>query len=146
MIKTILRWVAVLPAGIAAAVAMTFIIHWFLIISAVFGDNPSIGIMTAVLSAETVEKLSTAFTTPFFIVYVGAIVAPGHRSITSVTLSIVTAVVMGDLYVFAFTGGPTFQGWNSLYYGATPALNLAGIAVALLAIRRKVRQENDNNA
>jgi len=131
----IVRWIAVFPAGIAAAVLVMFPIHWLIVMIAAFGDTPLFGL----LSARTVEHLVIAFTTPFFIIYVGALTAPMHKNETGVALAITTALMMGCAYVLAFTGGPQFSGWSSLYFGATPVLNLAGIATALYTIRRRYR-------
>lgn len=129
----ILRWIAVFPAGVAAAVLVMFPIHWLVMIAFSFGEAPLFGL----LSAKTVEQLAIAFSTPFFIICVGAWTAPAHRSETSVALAIATALILGGGYVLAFTGGPRFSGWSSLYFGATPALNLAGIATALYRVRHR---------
>ncbi|MFC1913924.1 hypothetical protein ACFLXF_01470, partial [Chloroflexota bacterium] len=86
------------------------------------------------LSARTAENLASAFTAPFFIIYVGSLIAPAHKIETSVALAITIALILGGVYVIAFTGGPQFRGWGSLYFGATPVLNLVGIATALYGI------------
>ena len=130
-----MRWIAVFPTGLAAAVLVLFPIHWLIVMIATFGDTPFFGL----LSARTMEHLASAFTTPFFIIYVGVLMAPMHKSETGVTLAITTALILGGVYVLAFTGGPQFSGWGSLYFGATPVLNLVGIATALLKIRHRYR-------
>jgi hypothetical protein len=132
--KTV-RWIAVLPAGLAAALLVMFPIHWLIVIIADFGDNP----LFSLLSERAVENLANAFTTPFFIIYIGALIAPAYKNQTAVALAIITALISGGLYVLAFTGGPMFSGWSSLYYGATPVLNLAGIATALYTIWHRYR-------
>ena len=129
----IVRWIAVVPAGLAAAVLVTFPIHWLIVITAAFGDSSFWGL----LSAETVERLAMAFTTPFFVIYVGTWTAPTHRGETSIVLAIITALILGGVYVLAFTGGPRFSGWSSLYFGAMPILNLTGMATALYIVRRR---------
>ncbi len=133
-----MRWIAVFPAGIAAAMLVTFPIHWLIVMTAAFGDSPFFGLLSAE-TAETFERLTIAFTTPFFIIYVGVLTAPTHKSETGVALAITTALIMGGVYVLAFSGGPRFSGWSSLYFGATPALNLVGIATALYKIRHRYR-------
>jgi hypothetical protein len=129
----IVRWIVVFPAGIAAAVLVMFPIHWLIVMIAAFGDTPFLGL----LSARTVEHLASAFTAPFFIIYVGVLTAPTHKSETGVALAITTALILGGIYVLAFTGGPQFSGWSSLYFGATPVLNLVGMATALYKVRRR---------
>ena len=130
----IVRWIAVVPAGIFAAVLVTFPIHWLIVlISAPFGDNLFLGL----ISAEAAERLAIAFTTPFFIIYVGAWTAPTYQVETSVALAILIALILGGIYVLAFTGGARFGGWSSLYFGATPLLNLAAIATAIYITRRR---------
>ncbi len=128
-----MRWIAVIPASVAAAVVVTFPIHWLIVMIAAFGETPFFGL----LSAETVERLAIAFTTPFFIIYAGTLTAPTHKSETGIALAITTALILGGIYVLAFTGGPQFSGWGSLYFGATPVLNLVGIATALYKVRRR---------
>jgi hypothetical protein len=98
-----------------------------------FGDNP----LFSLLSERTIENLANAFTTPFFIICVGALTAPAYKTQTAVALAVIVALVLGGFYVFSFTGGSMFGGWDSLYYGATPVLNLAGIATALYTIWRR---------
>jgi len=132
----ITRWIAVFPAGIAAAVLVMFPIHWLIFMTAAFGDSPFFGLLSAE-TAETFERLAIAFTTPFFIIYVGVLTAPTHKRETGVALAITIALILGGVYVLAFTGGPQFRGWGSLYFGATPVLNLVGIATALYKIRHR---------
>jgi hypothetical protein len=129
----VIRWIAVVPAGLAVALLVTFPIHWFIIFWASIGDAPFFGL----LPVETIERLVIAFTNPFFIIYVGTLIAPSHRSETSIALAILTALGIGATIVLAFTGGPQFSGWTSLHFGATPVLNLAGIAIALYKIRKR---------
>ena len=131
-----LRWIAVVPAGIAAAVLITFPIHWFLILWVNIGDAPFFGLISAE-TIEHIERLIIAFTTPFFIIHIGALIAPTYHKETGVALAVFSALILGGLYVFAFTGGPYLRNWNSIYFGATPVLNLAGIATALYLIRRR---------
>lgn len=123
------RWIAVVPAAIIAAVLMSLPIHWL----AVICDSLSWGL----LSAEAVENLSMAFAMPFFMIYAGAWTAPKLRGETSVALAIIVALILGGVYVLAFTGGSLFRGWSSLYFGAMPVLNLAGMATALYKVRRR---------
>ena len=127
----VVRWIAIIPAGLAVAVLVMFPVHWLIVITAALGDNPFLGL----LSAETAERLANAFTSPFFFIYIGARIAPTHRGVTSIVLAIIMALIMGGVYVLAFTGGPMFRGWSSLYFGATPVLNLLGIASALYKVR-----------
>lgn len=126
----IVRWIAVLPAGIIAAAIVTFPLHW-LITLMYYGEKPYWGLLTA----ETLERLAMAFTTPFIIIYVGAWTAPTRRFETGIALAIATALILAGMYVLAFTAA-VFSGWDSLHYGATPVLNLAAIATALYIVRR----------
>lgn len=136
-----MRWIAVFPAGLASAMLVTFPIHWLIVIIASFGDTPFFGL----LSAETLERLAIALTTPFFIIYVGVLTAPSRKNETGVALAVAIAIIMGGLYVLAFTGGHQFRGWGSLYFGATPVLNLVGIATALYQTRRRYRLQESPN-
>lgn len=132
----IMRWVAVVPVGIAAAASITFPIHWALIIWVNVGDAPLFGFIT-VDTIEHIERLIIAFTSPFFIIYIGALVAPTRHIETGVALAIFVALILGGIYAFAFSDTPYLKDWNSLYFGATPVLNITGIAIALYKIRGK---------
>ena len=131
-----LRWIAAVPAGIIAAVLIMFPIHWFLILWVNIGDAPLFGLISAE-TIEHIERLIIAFTTPFFIIYIGTLIVPTYHKETGVALAIFTALILGGLYVFAFTGSPYLTNWNSIYFGATPVLNLAGIATALYRMRSR---------
>jgi hypothetical protein len=132
----ILRWIAVVPVGLIVAVLILFPIHWILLIWANVGDAPLFGLITNG-PIEHIERLIIAFTTPFVIIYVGALTAPTHHKETGVALAIFIALALGGVYVFAFTDTPYLKGWNSIYYGATPILNLVGIAIPLYKLRNK---------
>jgi hypothetical protein len=127
----ILRWIAVLPAGIFSALLVMFPIHW-LIGLMYYGEKPFLGL----LSADTLERLIIAFTTPFFAILAGAWTAPERRVETGVVLAIITALILGGTYVYTFIGGSQYSGWASLHFGATPLLNLVAIATALYTVRR----------
>lgn len=131
MALKVLRWIAVLPVSILGAALVTFPIHW-LIGLMYYGDKPFLGL----LSADILERLLMAFTTPFFMILTGAWTAPMRRVETGVALSIIIALILGGMYVFTFVGNSQYMsGWDSLHYGATPALNLVGIATALYTVR-----------
>ncbi len=133
----VLRWIAVLPTGIVGAFLVTFPVHWLVMLVGSSEEDVFGGILVGLLSRRTLETLATAFTTPFFIIYAGSWMAPGRRVDASVALAVFTALALGGVYVLAFSGGPSFMGWSSLYYGATPVLNLAGVALGLYTVRRR---------
>jgi hypothetical protein len=135
----IFRWIAFIPAGILAAVIATFPVHWLVLLIASNEEN-----LLNLLSSRTIETLIVAFTTPFLMIFAGSWTAPTHRFEAAIALSIGIALILGGIYVFAFSGSPFFNGWNSLYYGATPALNLFGIASALYTVSRKWRVNTIN--
>jgi len=113
-----------------------FPIHWLLLLWVNVGDAPLFGLITNE-TIEHIERLIIAFTSPFVIIYVGALIAPTHHKETGIALAIFTALILGGVYVFAFTDNPYLRNWNSLYFGATPVLNLAGIATALYRMRSR---------
>ena len=81
----VLRWIAVVPAGIATAVLIMFPIHWALIWVST-GDAPLFGLVSAE-AIEHIERLIIAFATPFSMVYIGALVAPVYHKETGVALA-----------------------------------------------------------
>ena len=124
--KKVGRWVAVLPGAVLAALIVMFPIHWVILLTYGIGGNIIVGF----LGVDTAERLVVAFVTPFVIVRVGARISPSRRMETAIGLAVATALLLGAGYMFVFTS-PTFAGWYSLHYGATPVLNLAGLAVGL---------------
>jgi hypothetical protein len=124
------RWIAVIPAGIVVALLIQFPIHWTIMLASSSEESLITG-----WSTRTVEELVVAFATPLCVIYFGSWVAPKRRIETSIALAIIIAIILGGVYVLAFTGGPQFSGWGSLHYGFTPLLNLAGIAVALFLVK-----------
>ncbi len=132
----VLRWIAVIPVGITIAVLIMFPIHWILLIWVNVGDAPLFGLITNE-TIEHIERLIIAFTIPFVIIYVGALIAPTHHMETGITLAIITALALGTVYTFAVTGNAYLIGWKSFYFGATPVLNLTGIAIPLYKLRSR---------
>ena len=123
------RWIAVIPAGVVAAMLVTFPIHWSLSLVEGYGT-----FVFAWLGSENIETLIIAFSSPYVFIRAGAYTSPGFHPEAGVALSIIVALALGGIYVLAFTSS-SLGGWYSLYYGATPVLNLVGIAAALYAVR-----------
>lgn len=154
-LKYWLRWVAVLPTSLAAVVAVTIPLHLAILLLYSLGGSPDGFVtettesgevrgcalmgLTCFISAETMERLGMAFTSPYFFIFAGAWVAPSQRAIVGVTLAIVFALFLGGFYTLTFTVGPQmgWSGWGALHYGLTPVLNLLGIGAALVTICQK---------
>lgn len=124
------RWFAVVPGGLLAALAIMFPVHWFLLLTWAMGP----AFLVELLGVENAERLVVAFTTPFVFVRAGAAIAPFRKMETAVGLAVIAAIGFGAVYTLSFVS-LTFAGWYTLYYGATPALNLAGLAAGLYGAR-----------
>lgn len=139
--RTVGRWFAVLPGGVLAALAIMFPVHWFLVF--IFAVAPAF--LVDLLGIENTERLIIAFSTPFVFVRAGAAIAPFRKMETAIGLAVIAAIGFGATYTLAFTS-PTFAGWYTLYYGATPALNLAGLAAGLYQTRNSYVTSNSRGA
>ena len=150
-----LRWVSVLPAGLVAIVGVTIPLHLAILLLYHFGGSPDgfvtettdaeevrgcalLG-LTCFISAETMERLGMAFTSPFFFIFAGALAAPGRRMIVGIILAIAFALGLGSMYTLAFTADPQYglRGWGTLHWGATPILDLLGLGGALVMVWQK---------
>ncbi len=126
----------VLPISTIVAILIIFPIHWFLFLWVNVGDAPLFGLISPEI-LEHIERIIIAFTTPFFIIYIGALIAPTHRIETGIALAVFSALLLGGLYALAFTGNSYLMNWNSIYFGVTPLLNLTGVATALFKVRSR---------
>ena len=149
-----LRWIAVLPGGVVAALLVTFPLHWAILLIYAIGGSPDASItqvdefgeergcalmgLTCFVSAETLERLGMSFIVPYLIIFAGAWVAPSQRMIAGIAMAILVALGLGSVYTFSFSA-PQFgySGWESLHYGATPALNLLAVGLALFTVWQK---------
>lgn len=141
MVIKSLRWFAVLPTGLVAVVIIMFPMHWLVLFGTTFfGDD--IGIW--MIEPRTLERLAQGFVVTSGIIYFGAVMAPGHKFMTAIVLSVIVAVglVAGYIWVlndpkvaFDYSG----LGWISL--GALIVLQWTGIGAGLWWAKQTEAQE-----
>jgi hypothetical protein len=132
------RWIAVLPAAIAAALLVSFPIHWA-ILATFTGDDKFITLPNSDL--QNLERLALAFFTPLTLVSVGARVAPRHKVETAVALSGVLLLGFGLLYGYVLFAP---QNWLAI---SPPVivLNLLGVSVGVVQAWISQRQRTKDS-
>jgi Kef-type K+ transport system membrane component KefB len=129
--KTILRWMAVLPAAIGAYIGvalLTLIFHYL------NGDFEFFG------------QLASAVLSPIAFVYAGARTAPTHHFTTAITLTVLHAVILAAMFGFIayslFILKMTFK--NPVWWDTTRAA--IGVAVTIAACVAIAREERDSES
>jgi len=136
-----LRWIGFIPIGFIASVLVTFPIHWLVALITSYESNILRPLtLLSLMPPRDLETLILGFSTPFSIIFFGAWTAPKYRFKAAIILAIIVLLVLGGTYLFALNGIPDWHYvWYSLYYGATPVLNLTGIVTALFIVNHKWR-------
>lgn len=124
-----LRWPAVLPAAILAAVLVIFPAHWaVLLITSGSNEDESLGLSD--LPPETLERLAVAFFVPLTLVTVGAKVAPTYKLYTAALLALLYAMGLGAALTYAGTSG-SYEGSLWLEFAGVGLLGFVGVASAV---------------
>ena len=85
----IIRWLAVAPGSVIAALLVLFPVHWGVLLIEYFGteiDDDGMVIVTnpiAAIPPDTLEYLANGFITPFVVVAGAAYIAPNRKTKTS---------------------------------------------------------------
>lgn len=124
-----LRWLAVLPGGILAAVLVSFPVHWaVLLITSGSNEDESLGLSD--LPPETLERLAVAFFVPLTLVTVGAKVAPTYKLYSAALLALLYAMGLGAALTYAGTSG-NYEGSLWLEFAGVGLLGFVGVASAV---------------
>jgi hypothetical protein len=133
-----LRWLGVLPAALVAVVAVSFPVHWcVLMIAYRGGEDQTLGLSS--LPPETLERLGQAFFAPLAFIYVGAKVAPAFRLHTALALMILWAMVVGAGLTYATTVS-AYEGWGWAEFAAVGVLGVAGLVAGGYAVYQNLWQ------
>lgn len=100
-----LRWIAVVPGGMLAALAVTFPIHWLVVLQY---TRPYRTQVHAFVGQDTLESLVGGFFVPFVFIVAGAKIAPRHHFRTAVVLSALLVPVF--IYALFFAADQIRQG------------------------------------
>ena len=121
-----LRWLGALPAALVAVLAVSFPIHWaVLILSSKYGEDsglPGLGD----LPPETLERLGQAFFAPMAFIYIGAKVAPAFKLHTALALMILWAIGLGAALTYGAMND-AYSGWAWAEFAAVGILGVAGL-------------------
>jgi hypothetical protein len=127
---TVLRWLAVLPGAVLAAILVSFPVHWAVL--ATFTSQDSI-IQTSGQGLVDIERLAQAFFGPLAGVWASGRIAPARR--------FETAVVVGVLVGAVVALAPSLSGGSVFVSAPNVVLNLLGIAAGAYLVRREVEHD-----
>jgi hypothetical protein len=123
-----LRWVAVLPAAVAAYFVIQFIV----------AIGHSIGGLPALL-VDGFCQIVNSIVGPYCFVYAGARTAPRYSFVVAVTLAVVFAILNGSLLTLAFTSHRYSRSLTWLVISC-----ILGIAATILACVYFHEQDKQN--
>ena len=135
-----LRWLAVLPGALLAAILSSFPLHWIVYRSL---RNETIFIDPY---PEMPERLLLPFVAAVVSIWVGSLIAPDHEVQTSTTLCGLWLLSVGGV-VFLTLSGSGLMGMQ-LYLqggGIGPAMAGVGALVGLYIVRRANAPEGADN-
>ena len=97
--KNALRWIAVLPAGVAACFIAGALLHIFAVMIHNYGTGENAGLLNlhthlAKLGVLNLKQILCGFALPLVFVWTGAVVAPTHRTTVAWTLAGMLAVAL----------------------------------------------------
>jgi hypothetical protein len=121
-----LRWVVALPAALVAVLAVSFPIHWAVLIFSSSSKDGDGGLSVWDLPPETLERLGQAFFAPLAFVYIGARVAPAFKLHTAGLLIILWAIGLGAALTYGAMIG-AYEEWAWLEFAAVGVLGVAGV-------------------
>lgn len=133
MLLKVVRWILVLPGGILAGIAATFILHFllYLILSKFYSTYP-----------EFPEKALTPFVVSLAFLLVGTAIAPNYKIATALTLLLIWVAFAVLLATIHFTGMRWFG--KEIYFeadGIAIASGIIGTFLGLLLVKDGLRQE-----
>ena len=138
--KAAIRWFIALPAGLLAAAAIMFPVHWVImyfyswsgtnpdaIIQSVGADGEYRGcnFVTCLVPAESLERIIQAFVMPYVTMLVIARIVPSHKFYAVFSFFVVYLLVLGGVTVRGSTNG-AYTGWGWLELAAVVALGVTG--------------------
>ena len=143
--KVAFRWVVALPAGLLAAAAIMFPVHWVIIYVYSWsgtnpdsmiqrvgadGENEGCNFVTCFVPAESTERIVQAFVIPFVTLQIVARIVPSHAFHAVFLLFVVYLLVLGGVMVTGATNG-AYSGWRWLELAAAVLLGVTGALSAL---------------
>ena len=145
VLKEVLRWICLIPAGLIAAGLVMFPLHWIVMINlGGWGMEPLIEIRD-IDTLRNIEMILQAAFGPLAFVYCAARIAPRYRQATSILLSGVIVI-----------GLPILTHWwnaNTVARGSGLLLNhgfgrflanVVGAAVAIYLVRSHERTDTSS--
>jgi hypothetical protein len=147
--NSVVRWIAVLPMALLAAIAAMFPWHWVVLFFANFvgrlegEENLGVGFLVRLIGPETIERLGYGFITPFVIIVIAAKVAPTYKVRTGrVAALLVSGMIIYSLFfgLAQYNAIDYFQnalGWSKLYPVVLIVIQVIGIYTALRFISKR---------
>lgn len=130
-IKSILRWIALLPAAVAGALLAYNLTKWIQAGAYIrYVDINSYTIFGVNILKIVIELMASAFMGVAF-VYIGAFVAPKYKRVVAIVFAVIMAIIALVALYFAFFVNPTSNLQDNIMYVLT---NIAAIAGAIGAV------------
>lgn len=133
-----LRWLLVVPGGLAGALLILFPMHWMVMVT--FGGwNPEPTVVIGDRNQlKQIEIFLQGFLVPFAFVYCGAWIAPSNQIITSRVL----AILGGSLGLIAVIAIMAFRPSEQLNNPAIPIItNMIGAALGAVLTQKRMKDE-----
>jgi len=121
-----LRWLGALPAALVAVLAVSFPIHWAVLILSNTSKGEDGDLSLWDLPPETLERLGQAFFAPMAFIYIGARIAPAFRKRTVGALMILWAMGLGAALTYAAMID-AYHGWAWAEFAAVGILGVLGL-------------------
>lgn len=125
-----LRWIAVLPGAILAAVFSTFPLHWILYstLNQLIEPYP-----------EAPERFITPFVIAIVYIWIGSIIAPEYKFEVAIVLFGIWLFIMGGIVFIVLSGGVLLgRIYEFQYGGASPIVAILGAFTGLFIVRKTV--------
>lgn len=150
ILPSILRWISVIPAGIIAAIIVSFPVHWLVMVNfGGCGADPVVEIRDPNTLRDIESVLQAAFG-PLAFIYFAARTAPNYRLIISGLLAGI--IVLGVPILAYWWNINTTSNESGILLGhgfARIVANVIGAAGAIYTVRsyerKRTRNENDHH-
>jgi hypothetical protein len=129
-----LRWFAVLPGSILAAVISIFPLHWILYssLSQIIEPYP-----------ETPERFIMPLVIAIVFIWIGSLIAPEFKFETAIVLLSIWVFVMGGFVFIVLLGGTILgKGYKFEFGMASPIVAILGAFIGLFIVRKSVHISN----
>jgi hypothetical protein len=142
----VLRWICVIPAGLVAAVLVSFPIHWFVMINLGGASQDPIIEIQDTATLENVERFLQALLAPLACIFFGAKTAPSHKTATAVVLAGTILIGVPALAYWLNTSGGNIHVEHGVRQTIAHAVGAAGAIYLTFSGRQSVQGKTSGTA